>query len=77
MIQDKARLLIVKAQMVKQGRETVRMIRDTAAALDEVVNHRRIPAARSIARSLRAGFDHAGQLARWALVNLLGRPGGA
>ncbi len=41
------------------------MIRHTKATLDEVLNHRGIPAARGIARSLGTDFDPIGQLFAW------------
>jgi hypothetical protein len=33
--------------MVKQGSQRMRMIRDAAAALDEVLHHQRVPSLRS------------------------------
>ena len=77
MIRDKARLLIGKAQIVEQGRKIMRMIQDAKAALDEVLDHRRVPAARGRARSLWAGFDHVGQLASLGFGQLAGAARGA
>ena len=57
MIRDEAGLLIGKAQIVEQGRQIMRMIRDTESHLDEVLNHRRIPAPRGVPRGLRTGFE--------------------
>src|SRR5262245_15940091 len=77
MLRDKARLLIGKAQSVEQGRERMRMIQDAKAALDEVLKHRRVPAARGIARSLRAGFDQGGPRTSLGLGQLAGAARGA
>jgi hypothetical protein len=44
-IRDNTRLLRGKPQIVEQGGQRMRRIRDTAAALDEVLNHRRLPTA--------------------------------
>ena len=77
MIRDKARLLRGKTQIVEQGRKRMRMIRDTEAALDEVLHHRRVPAARGRARSWWAGFDQGGPLAPLGFGQLAGAARGA
>jgi hypothetical protein len=77
MSRDQARLLIGKAQSVEQGRQRMRLIQDAKAALDEVLDHRRVPAARGRAPSLWAGVDQGGPLASLGLGQLAGAARGA
>ena len=63
--------------MVEQGGQIMRLIRDAAAALDEVVHHRRVPTARGIARSWWADFAPVGQLAALGFGQLAGAAWGA
>jgi hypothetical protein len=62
-IGDQVGLLRGLAQIVEHGGERMRMRRDAKAVGDQVLHHRRSPAARGIALSLGASGEQAGQLA--------------
>src|SRR5215471_8100248 len=49
MIRDKAGFLIRKAHILEQRRDIMGMVDHAKVALNEVLNHRRIPASRGIA----------------------------
>jgi len=58
---DKARFLVGKAKVLQHGTDIIGMIHSTKGALDEVLDHRRPPAAGGIACRWRAGLNQGGK----------------